>query len=485
MANKEFVVKNGLLVSNTVLVVTTGNRVGVNTATPDTLFQIVGNANVVGDMTVTGILTANIAGTISVGVINVGSNVYINSSTYFAGNTTIYESLNSISITFTNNTTNTVISAGNINVGSNVYVNTSSYFVGNSTVYTIITASNTALGGGVFANGSAGIAGQVLTTGGPGTNVYWSTVAGGGGTPGGSTTQVQFNDAGSFGGNGGFTYTKTTNTVAIANTLTLGGSATVANTLGVYTGIVNAATHSVGALFTANSTLVNAAAINITGVVNAAAINITGAVNTATLMATGLANVNSLNSVGAVNAASGNYTGTVNAATHSVGALFTANSTLVNAAAINITGAVNTATLVATGLANVNTLNAVSGNFSGAVGSANLTVTGYTQLQAVREQANTVSATGTIDLSLGTYFSKTITAANTFVVTNAPASSKVLSFILELTNGGSQSITWMTGTKWAAASPPILSSSGVDLLVFVSRDGGTTFYGVGSIIGAA
>jgi len=38
-----------------------------------------------------------------------------------------------------------------------------------------------------------------------------STGGGGGGTPGGSTTQVQFNDAGAFGGDAGLTYDKTNN----------------------------------------------------------------------------------------------------------------------------------------------------------------------------------------------------------------------------------------------------------------------------------
>lgn len=50
----------------------------------------------------------------------------------------------------------------------------------------------------------------------------------GGGTPGGSDTQVQFNDAGSFGGDPGLTYNKTTNVLSLngsANSLNLGGSA--------------------------------------------------------------------------------------------------------------------------------------------------------------------------------------------------------------------------------------------------------------------
>lgn len=43
----------------------------------------------------------------------------------------------------------------------------------------------------------------------------WATPAGGGGTPGGATTQVQFNDAGAFGGDADLTWNKTTNTLGL------------------------------------------------------------------------------------------------------------------------------------------------------------------------------------------------------------------------------------------------------------------------------
>lgn len=61
--------------------------------------------------------------------------------------------------------------------------------------------------------------GYFLQTDGTG-NLTW-TVGGNGssgnGTPGGSNTQVQYNDSGSFGGDPGFTYNETTNTLAIGN----------------------------------------------------------------------------------------------------------------------------------------------------------------------------------------------------------------------------------------------------------------------------
>lgn len=50
----------------------------------------------------------------------------------------------------------------------------------------------------------------------PATNRLLVSGTGGGGSPGGSNTQVQFNDSGSFGGDAGFTYNKTTDTVNVA-----------------------------------------------------------------------------------------------------------------------------------------------------------------------------------------------------------------------------------------------------------------------------
>ena len=44
-----------------------------------------------------------------------------------------------------------------------------------------------------------------------------NVITGGGGTPGGSNTQVQFNDGGAFGGDGGLTYNKTTDTLTTTN----------------------------------------------------------------------------------------------------------------------------------------------------------------------------------------------------------------------------------------------------------------------------
>jgi len=56
--------------------------------------------------------------------------------------------------------------------------------------------------------------GYVLTADGAG-GAAWEAASGGGGTPGGTDTQVQFNDGGAFGGDSGFTFDKTNNTLGL------------------------------------------------------------------------------------------------------------------------------------------------------------------------------------------------------------------------------------------------------------------------------
>lgn len=71
-----------------------------------------------------------------------------------------------------------------------------------------------------------------ITTSTDNTNQRVNIAFASGGTPGGSDTQVQFNDGGSFGGDAGFTYNKTTNTVSV------GGAVEADGLLSTKTGVV-------------------------------------------------------------------------------------------------------------------------------------------------------------------------------------------------------------------------------------------------------
>jgi hypothetical protein len=72
-----------------------------------------------------------------------------------------------------------------------------------------------------------GSSGQVLTSGGSGAAPTWTTVSGGGGSPGGSDTQIQYNNSGAFGGSAIFTFNKSTT----APVVTLGGASGVTSTV--------------------------------------------------------------------------------------------------------------------------------------------------------------------------------------------------------------------------------------------------------------
>lgn len=64
MADKDFVVKNGLSVNGSILVVNAGTKsVGINTSSPDANLTISGTANVSGNLTVSGTMFGNLVGT--------------------------------------------------------------------------------------------------------------------------------------------------------------------------------------------------------------------------------------------------------------------------------------------------------------------------------------------------------------------------------------------------------------------------------------
>jgi len=111
----------------------------------------------------------------------------------------------------------------------------------------------------------------------------------------------------------------------------------------------------------------------------------------------------------------------------------------------------------------------------------------------ISEEYTAVTSTSnatTVNLQDGTNFSHTLTENTTFTFSNPASSGKVSAFTLKLVQDASASgfvVTWPTAVDWPAATAPTLTAtaSAVDYLVFITHDGGTTWYGFAAGLGLA
>lgn len=97
-------------------------------------------------------------------------------------------------------------------------------------------------------------------------------------------------------------------------------------------------------------------------------------------------------------------------------------------------------------------------------------------ITAIRE-TRSILTNNNIDLTTANVFVKTIVGATTFTLSNIAAAGSVNSFILELTNAGTN-VTFWAGVKWAGGIKPTLTLVGTDILGFYSHDGGITWRGI-------
>jgi hypothetical protein len=116
------------------------------------------------------------------------------------------------------------ISTNNQRVFSNIITISSN--TSTATIANLDVTGNTDLGNVGNLTITGGNVGYVLTTDGAG-NLSWQEGTGGNGVPGGSNTQVQFNNEGVFGGSSSFTFDNSTGAVTVnadltANSLTIG-----------------------------------------------------------------------------------------------------------------------------------------------------------------------------------------------------------------------------------------------------------------------
>jgi hypothetical protein len=100
----------------------------------------------------------------------------------------------------------------------------------------------------------------------------------------------------------------------------------------------------------------------------------------------------------------------------------------------------------------------------------------------IAETTNAIGSIGggtqDIDITSGNVVTGTVdTSTTTFTFSNPSATGRSCSFLLILTNGGSQTVNWPAAVDWPAATAPTLTTSGVDVIVFTTLDAGTTWYG--------
>ena len=106
------------------------------------------------------------------------------------------------------------------------------------------------------------------------------------------------------------------------------------------------------------------------------------------------------------------------------------------------------------------------------------------QRATLKDTSETVVALGDLgggtddlDLSLGNVFTATVsTGTQTLTFSNPAASGTCYTFMLILTNGGSQTVNFPGTVDFAGGTAPSLTASGVDILMFTTVDGGTTFH---------
>ena len=88
----------------------------------------------------------------------------------------------------------------------------------------------------------------------------------------------------------------------------------------------------------------------------------------------------------------------------------------------------------------------------------------------------------TVDCEAGNTFGHTLTENTTFTFSNPPASGIAYTMSIEIIQDAGASgftVTWPTSVDFPAATAPTLTdtASAVDVFVFSTHDGGTTWYG--------
>jgi hypothetical protein len=90
-----------------------------------------------------------------------------------------------------------------------------------------------------------------------------------------------------------------------------------------------------------------------------------------------------------------------------------------------------------------------------------------------------VSNAATVDMEDGNVFELDLDDdLTTLTISNPPATGKAGSFTLIVTSTGTNTITWPESVQWPGGTEPTITGDGVDVLGFLTVDGGTTWLGM-------
>ena len=383
---------------------------------------------------------------------------------------------------------------------NNVCIGASANLTFNSTTNYLTTTNLNVTGEtslGDIANVSilGGLNGYVLQTDGLGTLTWTASGGNGGGngSPGGSNTQVQFNDAGTFAGDAGFTYDQNTNILSVfqANATTFVGNltgiasnATTANTV-TYSSQPNIT--SVGTLINLDvageviagsfsgdgGNLSNLTAANLVGsvplavnVTSNAQPNITSVGNLVSLVVTGNSTAGNLNSVSRISGGNlflqgnasivGNVSITTGNLIANGGVTFNgSNTNLGDVSYVHITGGFNGQLLSTDGQGNLSWVNGGGGNGGGVPGGPNSSV------QFNYENAFDGSAKFTYNNS-----TDTLTVAGPLVANTVTIGAGVYSFAISTVYSATTTSTAANQVIWSVPSSQV---SAVDFMI-ISTD---------------
>ena len=116
----------------------------------------------------------------------------------------------------------------------------------------------------------------------------------------------------------------------------------------------------------------------------------------------------------------------------------------------------------------------IGGSVAGAVTATTLKSTSARETKSAVTQS---TGTLTLDCATANVFEFTPSQnITTLTISNIPTSGDAYAMVLKIT-GSAYTIAWGAAVKWAAGTSPTLSSSNTDVIVLLTVDAGTNWYG--------